>query len=69
MAYDLLFKNTPRNWSRADSSMGGALVIIEKPRPGLGWIGHAIGASIATRIVTGKWPWYWFGTAAKKLEG
>jgi len=43
-------------------------VVVEK-NTGMGWFGYTMAAMFATRILSGKWPWYWAGMAAKRLEG
>jgi hypothetical protein len=44
-------------------------VIVVKPEPRrMGWLGYTAVAMFSTRILSGKWPWYWAGLAAKKLE-
>lgn len=80
MAHDLFLKNSPRSWSRGveSSSSGSHLfarscdlsptVVIKDQRQGPGWFGTTVAVVLATRIVSGKWPWYWGGLAAKKLE-
>jgi hypothetical protein len=66
MAYDLIFKNTTRNWSR-NSVLGydpsckatsPPPTVQEKSGPSI--IGWSIGIMFGSRIITGKWPWYWF---------
>jgi hypothetical protein len=43
-------------------------VVVEK-NTGMSWFGYTMAAMFATRILSGKWPWYWAGMAAKRLEG
>ncbi len=67
MAYDLLLKKRKRNWSRdglsGDPACTRAIVVQEqRPRPGL--LGWSLGIMIGSRLVTGRWPWYW----AKKID-
>lgn len=45
-----------------------AAVLVEK-NTGMGWFGYTMAAMFATRILSGKWPWYWAGIAGKRLEG
>ena len=35
----------------------------------IGWFGATLAVMFSTRILSGKWPWYWAGMAAKKIEG
>lgn len=67
MAHDLIFKSSRRNWSR-DTACGSALygsampaTLVVQERPGPGVLGWSLGIMIGSRLVTGKWPWYWFG--------
>jgi hypothetical protein len=73
MARDLIFKNSKRNWSRdtvsecasAYREMPATLVAQERRGPGvLGW---SLGLMIGSRLVTGKWPWYWFSRIDHRL--
>jgi hypothetical protein len=73
MARDLIFKSSKRNWSRDSISgydpscreMPPATVIQERRGPGvLGW---SLGLMIGSRLVTGKWPWYWFSRIDRRL--
>jgi hypothetical protein len=34
----------------------------------MGWFGYTMAAMFATRILSGQWPWHWFGLAEKRLE-
>lgn len=45
-----------------------AIVVKSEPSH-VGWLGTTVGVMFATRILSGKWPWYWAGLAAKRLEG
>ena len=73
MAKDLLLGRTKRSWSRqvAPATSGHYLVeqpaCVDKPAParGPGIIGWSVGLMFATRILSGKWTWYWFG----RLDG
>jgi hypothetical protein len=74
MAKDLLLGRTKRSWSRqvAPATSGHYLeqpACVDKPAPaparGPGIIGWSVGLMFATRILSGKWPWYWFG----RLDG
>jgi hypothetical protein len=42
-------------------------VVVEKS--GMGFWGWMITISLGSRILTGKWPWFWAGQMAKRLEG
>lgn len=66
MAHDLIFKNSRRNWSRDTTcgyvpSYSAAPAIVVQERRGPGVLGWSIGIMIGSRLVTGKWPWYWAG--------
>ena len=69
MAHDLILKDSPRDWSRGiPASQAG-----QDPRcPGqphrMGWLGYTLAAMFATRILSGRWPWYWAGLAGKRIE-
>jgi hypothetical protein len=75
MAKDLLLGRTKRSWGRGGpgepASSGHYLVeqpsCQDRPAPARGpdIIGWSVGLMFATRILTGKWPWYWFG----RLDG
>jgi hypothetical protein len=76
MAHDLFLKNSSRSWSRGiEASASGShlfepmatIVVKEQPRR-LGWFGTTTAIVLASRVVSGKWPWYWGNIAAKKLE-
>jgi hypothetical protein len=43
-------------------------IVIERQPVQIGWFGATVAAMLATRMLSGKWPWYWAGLAAKKLE-
>lgn len=73
MAFDLAFGKTSRDFSRGSSSsiMGSSsgedrIVMIER-KSGMGLLGWTISLSLGTRVITGKWPWYWFGQLRKRL--
>ena len=70
MAHDLILKTTSRGWARGGppSGAGQITVCTESPRPRMGWLGYTMAAMFATRILSGRWPWYWFGQAADRLE-
>jgi hypothetical protein len=79
MAHDLFFKNSPRSWSRGiEASSSGShlferreptpLLIVRDKNSGHGWLGYALAATVTTRLVSGKRPWYWGQLAAKKIE-
>ena len=72
MAHDLFSKSTSgRNWARESSptdSNGQDKVIVVKESGGMGLLGWVITISLGSRVLTGKWPWYWAGHAAKRLE-
>ena len=42
-------------------------VVVEK-NTSMGWFGYTMAAMFATRILSGKWPWYWAGLARDRLE-
>ena len=73
MAKDLLLGSTRRSWSRQEPPAASGHYLALQPscpdrpaptrRPGI--IGWSVGLVFATRILTGKWPWYWFG----RLDG
>jgi hypothetical protein len=73
MAHDLLFKKSRRNWSRdsvsghngAYPAMPSTLVVQERRGPGI--LGWSLGIMIGSRLVTGKWPWYWFSRIDHRL--
>jgi hypothetical protein len=44
-------------------------VIVQKEPARIGWLGATLAVMFSTRILSGKWPWYWAGLAGKKLEG
>ena len=69
MAHDLILKDSSRGWGRGvpDNSVGQQCV--EPSRPRMGWLGYTLAAMFATRILSGRWPWYWFGQASNRLEG
>ena len=47
-----------------------APAIIVKQEPArIGWLGVTLAVMFSTRILSGKWPWYWAGLAGKRLEG
>lgn len=66
MAKDLLLGNVDRCWDRGrrDNEVGEKTVVIQDR--GFPWVGTAIGLTLATRIFTGKWPWYWFKNKAER---
>jgi hypothetical protein len=56
-------------FDRGHPSRAEPPIIIVKEEPArVGWLGITLGAMFGTRILSGKWPWYWAGLAAKKLE-
>jgi hypothetical protein len=64
MAHDLILGQSTRDWGRG-SVMGGDCT--GQPRARMGWFGYAMAATIATRILSGQWPWHWLGLAEKRL--
>lgn len=80
MAYDLFLKNTPRSWSRGiEASSSGLhlfesrrepspLLIVREKNSGTGLFGYSLAAVVATRLVSGKWPWELARLAVRKLE-
>ena len=70
MARDLILGETARNWSRGSTigEAGRPDTCSEHPRTGMGWFGCTMAAMFATRILSGRWPWHWFGLASKRLE-
>jgi hypothetical protein len=44
------------------------VIVVKQERASIGWLGATLAVMGATRIVSGKWPWYWAGLAAKKLD-
>jgi len=75
MARDLLLKKTKRDWSRESSASDESgysrcteIVVRSEPQRSnvLYW---AIGLSAGTRLLTGKWPWYWATRAREHFEG
>lgn len=82
MAYDLLFKNSNRNWSRdavsgeASCSDSSRSLVPQEHREsatresatrGPGVLGYSIAIMIGSRLITGKWPWYWFRRVDQRL--
>jgi hypothetical protein len=59
MAHDLILKKSSHDWSRNETSSGSE-ACTERPSRGFPIIGTAISLMFATRILSGKWPWYWF---------
>jgi hypothetical protein len=43
-------------------------IIVKQEPARMGWFGFTMAAMVSTRILSGKWPWYWAGVASKKLE-
>ena len=73
MARDLLLKKTGRDWSRGTSTSCGdsrstEIVIRAEPPHHSNVLGWAIGLSVGSRILTGKWPWYWARKLGKAAE-
>jgi len=56
----------PRRMARPTCSEQPVVVV---KNTGMGWFGYTMAAMFATRILSGKWPWYWAGLAGKRLEG
>jgi hypothetical protein len=75
MAFDLVFGKNNRDFSRGSSSSvvgadsGEDRVIVVKEDRSMGLFGWTVTICLGSRIITGKWPWYWFGQAARRLEG
>ena len=65
MAHDLILKDSARGWARG-TTMGAECT--EQPRSHMGWFGYTMAAMFATRILSGRWPWYWAGLAGKRIE-
>jgi hypothetical protein len=68
MAYDLIFKNSSRHWGRGAIPSSSGQEGAGQSRSGTGWFGYTMAAMFATRILSGKWPWYWFNLAGKRIE-
>lgn len=73
MAHDIIFGDRRRDWSRG-SSCGYSPSCVERPtslvvqeRRGPGILGWSIGIMLGSRLVTGRWPWYWFGKIDRRL--
>lgn len=58
----------PRTVDGSCSNQPQEIVVREKAT-GMGWFGYTMAAMFATRILSGKWPWYWAGIVGKRLEG
>lgn len=43
-------------------------VIVQSEPSRIGWLGTTVGIMFGTLILSGKWPWYWAGLAAKRLD-
>lgn len=73
MSFDLAFGKTSRDFSRGSSSGSTVgddkVIVVERKSSGMGLLGWTITLAIGSRIITGKWPWYWFGQVSKRLEG
>lgn len=75
MAKDLLLKKTKRDWSRESSVTSSGysrcteIVVRSEPAPRSNVLYWALGISAGTRLLTGKWPWYWAGRARQHMEG
>jgi len=68
MAKDLLFGRTKTNWGRgAAPTAAGSEECVEKTSHGPGIIGISVSLMFASRILTGKWPWYWFRHVDRRL--
>ena len=68
MAQDLVVGKSNRSWCRGDSAVSGEECRDLAPRTsGTSLVGWAIGLMFASRIVTGKWPWYWFGRVDERI--
>lgn len=58
MAHDLVLKSSNRDWSRVGA---GDCPDRRPPAPGgFPIVGTAVSLMFACRILSGKWPWYWF---------
>ena len=44
-------------------------LIVKREPARIGWLGATLAVMFSTRILSGKWPWFWAGLAAKKLNG
>src|SRR5271157_5526228 len=55
-------------FNRRDYSDRPAAIVIEKKSSGGGWLGYTLAAVFATRVLSGKWPWYWGELAAQRAE-
>ena len=65
---DEIFSRRPvPNPIRTDDTEHPKIMVVEK-NTGMGWLGYTLAAMFSTRILSGKWPWYWAGIAANKLE-
>ena len=59
MAKDLILRESNRTWSRG-VALSGEEFQAEAPRSRSATIvWWALGATVATRVLTGEWPWYW----------
>ncbi len=68
MAHDLLTGRNGRDFSRGTSPAvtAGEKLIIER-RSGPGFFAWTAAILVGTRVLTGKWPWYWFSRLDEKL--
>ena len=76
MAHDLIINNSKRDWSRGYDPYASSLferplcsepprTLVVKQEPArIGWLGATLAVMFSTRILSGKWPWFWAGLAA-----
>jgi hypothetical protein len=60
---------SPRQMQRTIPGSCSERPIVVTKDTGMGWFGYTMAAMFATRILSGKWPWYWAGLAGRRLEG
>lgn len=68
MAQDIILGRTKTGWGRSTAEGDcGHQSCTDSPRRGPGILGWSLGIMFATRIISGKWPWYWFGRVDERL--
>lgn len=69
MAKDLILGKSNRCWSRDDLVSGEQCrEVVVAPSRGPGFLGWSLGIMLGSRLLTGKWPWYWFRRVDERLE-
>jgi hypothetical protein len=55
-------------FERPNCSTQPQTLIVKQEPARIGWLGATLAVMLSTRVLSGKWPWFWGGLVAKKLN-